>query len=173
MGITYPGLRFIHRRSIYYRTYCIWWAVTLRDLFFWLGLCLLVGGLSIFYVSMGIAAGDGTLLMPLDDTYIHFQYARQMAEGHPYQYNSGDDPTSGATSFLYAPLLAAGYGLGFKELALAYWAVGIGAVCLLLSAWLIYQLLPTGSGIAYLMTFLFVLMGAMSWAAFSGMETML
>lgn len=111
--------------------------------------------------------------MPLDDTYIHFQYTRQMAEGHPYQYNSGDDPTSGATSFLYSPLLAAGYFIGFKDLLLAYWAVGIGAVCLLLSAWLIYQLLPAGTWAAYLMPILFLLMGAMSWAAFSGMETLL
>ena len=40
---------------------------------------------------------EGEILMPLDDAYIHFQYAKQTANGHPYIYNPGDDPTSGAT----------------------------------------------------------------------------
>ncbi len=47
--------------------------------------------------------------MPLDDAYIHFQYARSIATGQPYAYNPGLPPTSGATSFLYPYLLALGY----------------------------------------------------------------
>ncbi|MCL4875740.1 MAG: hypothetical protein KJ064_03740 [Anaerolineae bacterium] len=139
-----------------------------RDLFYWLVLCITAGAVSLIYLS---ANTGNDLLMPLDDAYIHFQYAKQMAKGHPYEYNTGDEPTSGATSFLYSPFLAVGYLVGFKGLALSYWAVGLGAVALLFSAWLIYHMLDTWA--AYLMPLLFVLMGAMSWAAFSGMETML
>ena len=42
----------------------------------------------------------------LDDAYIHFQYARAIAEGHPLRYQAGAPPTSGATSFLWPLLLA-------------------------------------------------------------------
>src|SRR6185436_20951141 len=52
-------------------------------------------------------------VMPLDDTYIHFQYARVLATGHFMQYNPGQPPSSGATSFMYPALLAVGYILGF------------------------------------------------------------
>ncbi len=140
---------------------------------FWALLCGLAGAITIFYGSLGMVAGEGQLLMPLDDAYIHFQYARQMATGHAYHYNPQDSPTSGATSFLYTPLLAIGYSLGLTDAALAYWAVGIGAVSLLLSAWVIHQILPEKSTYSYAAPFIFILTGAFSWAAFSGMETSL
>ncbi len=77
--------------------------------------------------------------MPLDDAYIHFQYARQLADGEPYVYNPGEAPTSGATSFIYPYVLAVGYLLGFKGLNLGLWAMGVGTSTLLLSGWLIYH----------------------------------
>ncbi len=145
------------------------------------------------YLSLGLSASNGPLLMPLDDTYIHFQYARQMASVEPYVYSPGDDPTSGATSFLYTPLLAVGYLIGFHGLSLAYWAVAIGSFSFLLSAWLIFRLMmesPVAKRpldplfeqggehqamwwIALLITLAYILTGAMVWAAVSGMETML
>src|SRR5687768_4338727 len=89
------------------------------DFRMWIFLCIFVGVLLTIYISLGLAASPGTLLMPLDDTYIHFQYARQMASGEPYVYNPGDAATSGGTSFLYPILLALGYKLGFTDLSLA------------------------------------------------------
>lgn len=132
-------------------------------------LVVLVGLISVGY--LGLSNDD--LLMPLDDAYIHFQYARQMASGYPYQYNTGDEPTSGATSFIYSLLLALGYWIGFQGLALAYWAVAIGVLCLLGSAWLIHKMLPPDTASAYFLPMIFILTGAFSWAAFSGMETSL
>lgn len=85
-----------------------------RNCLLWAGLaawCVLGALLSI---TLGRAAGGGEMLMPLDDVYIHFQYARQLALGQPYVYNAGEPPTSGATSFLYPYVLAAGYALGFQ-----------------------------------------------------------
>ena len=153
------------------------------NLLSWTVLCLVVGGIALLYISLGLLASDGTLLMPLDDTYIHFQYARQMAQGDPYIYNPGDEPTSGATSFLYTPLLAVGYFVGFHDLSLAYWAIGVGSLLFLLSAWLIYHLVLAAfppdklshvSNItALILSLAFVINGAFAWAAFSGMETML
>ncbi|NDJ87024.1 MAG: hypothetical protein GYB66_14185 [Chloroflexi bacterium] len=151
------------------------------DIVAWLILCVSLGGVSVLYLSLGLVTSESALIMPLDDTYIHFQYARQMAQGDPYVYNPGDEPSSGATSFLYTPLLAIGYWLGFDGLRLGYWAAVIGAVCFLLSGWLIYRLALRAVAAPYrtqrvtatLLMLAFVISGPMIWAAYSGMETLL
>src|SRR5262249_13773441 len=43
---------------------------------------------------------------PLDDAYIHFQYARAIAEGHPLRFQAGEPISSGATSLLWPAILA-------------------------------------------------------------------
>lgn len=137
-------------------------------------LIVLISILFGWYLSLGMDVSGDTLLMPLDDTYIHFQYARQMASGDPYAYNPGQPPTSGATSFLYTPLLAIGYLLGFQGLALAYWAVALGYFFLILSGWLIYKLVAAEKGnewVGLAFALGFVLGGPFIWAALSGMET--
>ena len=42
----------------------------------------------------------------LDDAYIHFQYARAFAEGHPFRYQAGEPISTGATSFAWPAVLA-------------------------------------------------------------------
>lgn len=54
----------------------------------------------------------GTPAAPLDDAYIHFQFARSFAEGSPLVYSPGSGPVAGATSLLWPSLLAVGYALG-------------------------------------------------------------
>jgi hypothetical protein len=142
----------------------------------WTAICSSLGLGIIFYLSLSLQVNSEALVMPLDDSYIHFQYARQMASGEPYTYNPGDDPTSGATSLLYTPLLAVGHLLGFHELSLSLWAVGWGAFWHLLSAWIIYVLLRGESLFsltALLLSIAYALSGAFLWAALSGMETAL
>ncbi|GAB4526440.1 MAG: hypothetical protein OHK0046_43230 [Anaerolineae bacterium] len=146
-------------------------------------LCVVVAGVLLTYVATSVMIGQGNMVMPLDDAYIHFQYARQAASGQPYVYNPGDPPTSGATSFLYPYLLAAGYAIGFQGLSLGLWALGIGALLLLASGWLVYwlvrallirwQMLPFSylNGLPLLAALTFVLNGAVSWHFMSGMET--
>src|SRR5690348_13183272 len=63
----------------------------------------LVAGL--IYLRQGIAA-QGRLGFPLDDSYIHLQFARNLATGHGWSFNPGE-PTPGATSPLWVALLAA------------------------------------------------------------------
>jgi hypothetical protein len=148
----------------------------------WLALSLMVGLVTVLYLALSLAVSAHPLLMPLDDTYIHFQYARQFARGEPMAYTPGDPPTSGATSLLYPPLLAAGYELGFTGWSLAYWALAIGATCLFGASWLVYLIgranpLAAGeterSGYALAMALAFALSGPFVWAALSGMETAL
>ena len=134
------------------------------------GLALLVFAV---YVFTSVSIGGGQPVMPLDDAYIHFQYAHQIAVGQPYIYNPGLPPTSGATSFLYPYLLAVGDLIGFRGLNLGLWAMGIGAVALALSAYLIYRilLLIASYGLALIFAAAFVLDGWIDWHFMSGMET--
>ncbi len=112
--------------------------------------------------------------MPLDDVYIHFQYARQMAMGQPYIYNPGLPATSGATSFLYPYILAVGYLAGFHGLKLGLWAMIVGTLAFVSAMWLIYKLvrlLGAGDWPAALVAVAFGLDGAVAWHFMSGMET--
>ena len=45
---------------------------------------------------------------PLDDVYIHFDFARSLAQGHPFEWMPGNGYSSGETSPLYAVVLAIG-----------------------------------------------------------------
>jgi hypothetical protein len=140
----------------------------------WLLFCLMAGGVLLVYAFASRAAGRGEFLLPLDDVYIHFQYARQFAQGQPYVYNPGQPPTSGATSFLYPYALALGYGIGFQGLSLSLWAMIVGALALLASLWLVYRLIRiynTSDGLALLAALIFGLTGAVNWHFMSGMET--
>lgn len=128
----------------------------------------------IIYVLTALDAGQGNLLMPLDDVYIHFQYARQMAIGHPYQYNLIDPPTSGATSLIYPYLLAFGYLIGFKGLWLGLWAMILGTFAMIASLWAVYRLckaMDVPQWLSILTAVSFGLTGSISWHFMSGMET--
>lgn len=112
--------------------------------------------------------------MPLDDVYIHFQYARQIAQGQPYVYNDGQPPTSGATSFLYPFWLAFGYRLGFTGLNLALWALISGAGALALTALASWRYLAhhQPKPLQRLLTLALILTtGSLLWHYVSGMET--
>jgi arabinofuranosyltransferase len=81
------------------------------------------------------------LLWPLrhyvtDDTFIHLQYARRLAQGHGLVFNVGER-VYGCTSPLWAALLAAGMALGIPGLALAR-ALGLAAA--LASVFLFFRL---------------------------------
>jgi hypothetical protein len=62
----------------------------------------------------GVLAKVGHAAAPLDDAYIHFQYARALAEGHPMRFQAGEPMTSGATSILWPAVLAPFWALGAR-----------------------------------------------------------
>lgn len=142
----------------------------------WLLYCMMAALIFMVYVAASVAESQGEIIMPLDDTYIHFQYARQITNLQPYVYNPGGEATSGATSFLYPYVLALGYAAGFDGLSLGVWAMAVGALALVVSAWIVCLLagvwgLPLWA--AWASGAIFMLNGAVSWHAMSGMETSL
>ncbi|MBL8741744.1 MAG: hypothetical protein JNK04_11640, partial [Myxococcales bacterium] len=111
--------------------------------------------------------------MPLDDSFIHFVYARRFAEGSPFTFSPGDGYSSGATSFAWPLLLVPFYLFGLRGLDLVWAVWGIGTVLHAAVAVetkrLVGGLAGTAAGIgAGAMCLLF---GAFTWFAWSGMET--
>lgn len=145
-----------------------------RSLFIWAVCVLLAGAVFLVYTMTSRAEGRGEFLLPLDDVYIHFQYARQLAVGQPYVYNPGLPASSGATSFLYPYMLAVGYNLGFQGLNLSLWAMVLGALALAGSLWLVYRLARSWNVPEWLavgLVAIFAFSGPVSWHFMSGMET--
>ncbi len=123
------------------------------------------------FMAVGLWYTDGHITPPLDDTAIHLQYARQMADGEYYRYHDGDPRTSGATSWLYAHLLAllSFFGINGSPLAGAALILGAALFCwiILLAA----RLVPKGSVTDRRRTaFLLVFHGGLLWSFLSGME---
>lgn len=77
-----------------------------------------------------LAAGGGTLGAPLDDSYIHFQFARSFARFHPFEYVPGLPRVPGATSLLWPALLVPAIWLGASGSGLVAltWTLGFGAL---------------------------------------------
>ncbi|MFN2140407.1 MAG: hypothetical protein ACK2U5_07990 [Candidatus Promineifilaceae bacterium] len=148
---------------------------------FWIALIAFV--IAAIYMLTMLNAAEMRPVAPLDDAYIHFQYARQIALGFPWQYNTGDPISTGATSLLYPFLLSAGYRLGFQEDAIVWPAMLLGAVSLAISSVLIFRITcvlfePRGGGeipwrrpLAWMTSILFLLTGAIPWSFLNGMET--
>src|SRR5579863_5615241 len=78
----------------------------------------------------GILAKTGHPAASLDDAYIHFQYARAIAEGHPLRFQAGAPITSGATSLLWPALLAPFWALGARDNAILWpaWLLSFAAL---------------------------------------------
>lgn len=135
---------------------------------------ILVIMISAVYLSAGLLGADTGPVAPLDDAYITFQYARQIAQGKPYRYNDQDPPTTGMTSHLFGFLLAGAYRIGFTGARLVAFALGSGVIWLGLISWLTYHLalhLTERRAWALLGAVLALLTGSVQWGSFNGMET--
>ena len=112
--------------------------------------------------------------LPLDDAFIHFQFARRLAEGAFFEYVPGEGYSSGATSLLWPLLLAPFHFVGLHGLSLAWaaWALGtlahagVAVEAARLCRPLAGRAAAAGAG-AMCLAF-----GAFAWFAWSGMETM-
>lgn len=134
-------------------------------------LATLVSG-HVFYGYMLHQTG-GEWSAPLDDVFIHFDYARATARGYPFQWSEGNGFSSGNTSLTYPFALALGYVLGFGERSpgLMLWAAMIAACATLGFFWALPRLfgsLPRWTHLLAIVTVYSV--GALSWSLWSGME---
>jgi len=131
-----------------------------------------------FYRSMGHQTG-GVWSAPLDDVFIHLDFARQTARGAWLEWAPGNGYSSGATSPLYACLLALAYLVGARGSSLLV----VAALLAMASCWgalLAFRRgyvrlgpgLPPAAGLLA-MPLVFYAVGAVDWAFWSGMEVAL
>lgn len=87
-------------------------------------------GLGIWAGSAVREACGGSLGAPLDDSYIHFQFARSFAHFRPFQYVPYQPPVPGATSLLWPALLTPAIWLGASGAGLigVTWLLGFAAL---------------------------------------------
>jgi len=140
----------------------------LRDAAPGAALALAVGAL--FWLPSASAA-RGYFPAPLDDVYIHFDFARSLAEGHPFEWIPGNGYSSGETSPLYALLLAVGWVIGFRGKLLGAWAavVAVASLASFLSS--VRKLArPCPSWLGWGAAVLTLSVGVVDWSLFSGME---
>jgi len=144
----------------------------------WLASLLLVGCLALTAFALNaraFAEGQGDTLslskgsVPLDDAWIHFQFARNLARGDGLSFNPGQ-PTSGSTAPLWTFLLAAVYLAGGR-----FPIAGevLSAVCYLATLAATYALGKRVTGrrwAAWLAGVVVAVNGRMVWAGLSALE---
>jgi hypothetical protein len=112
---------------------------------------------------------DGRLGWPLDDSWIHLQFARNLAAGRGLAYNSGELVT-GSTAPLWTALLALLAYLPGSPLAWAQLAGALLYVASVDATWRLARELDLAPGLAALAAGLTLGTGWMVWSALSGME---
>jgi hypothetical protein len=108
----------------------------------------------------------------LDDSFIHFQYARAFADGHPLRYQAGEPFTMGATSLLWPAILAPFYAVGFRDVAILWpaWALSFLALGLLAHETFHLTHRLAGTECAFGAAAMVLSFSAFTWCAASGME---
>lgn len=126
-----------------------------------------VGG----YITL--SAGRYGIGFPLDDAWIHQTYARNLAQLSEWSFIPGR-PSAGSTSPLWSVLLAVGY---LVRLAPLIWSFLLGGVLLAALATLMVRYSRASGGAAHIpalwIGLLVVFEYHLTWAAASGMETLL
>jgi hypothetical protein len=124
--------------------------------------------------EMAARGALGPWSAPLDDVFIHFDFARQAVRGHPFEWSPGAGYSSGGTSLLYPFVLVPGFWLGLGGLNLMRWAAVVACVCVfgaLLALRRFFRELPRAT--TYLLPPVFLCVGALDWSLWSGMEVAL
>jgi hypothetical protein len=125
-------------------------------------------------VGTGPSLSEG---VPLDDAWIHFQFARNLARGDGFAFNPGH-PTAGSTAPLWSLLLAGIYALGVpfplagQLLSAACFLLVLGATYALTRR-LTAQRLTGHRWAAWLAGAVVAINGRLVWAGLSALETCL
>ncbi len=132
----------------------------------------LVAAASFYAPALRATGGDWPA--PLDDVFIHFDFARSIARGHPFEWIAGQGFSSGETSVLYPFVLAGGYALGFRGIALGAWAAVVATGSLVAMMRSLRTLVrPAPAWVAWAGAVPLVSVGVLDWSWFSGMEVAL
>ncbi len=133
----------------------------------------IIGGTMLVLTGMFAYATNGGFGFPLDDAWIHLQFAKNLRTYGVFSYFQNHMVTSGSTSPLYTALLAAGMFVTNNEFLLSYFW---GVTFLLLSAFLLSRVIMRLTGNSLLAAggaLLLLLDRHLLWIALSGMETTL
>ncbi|HVR99955.1 MAG TPA: hypothetical protein VMW27_25240 [Thermoanaerobaculia bacterium] len=133
----------------------------------WLLLAGALACLLYFATERWLLAGD--LGFPLDDSWIHLQFARNLAEGRGLSYNPGELVT-GSTAPLWTALLALLFALPGSVVV---WTKLLGVVLYLAgidATWRLARELDLPRGLAALAAGLTLSTSWLVWSALSGME---
>ncbi|MGB3714959.1 MAG: hypothetical protein WA996_11075 [Candidatus Promineifilaceae bacterium] len=135
----------------------------------------LVGGLALLAVLayIGVTFATDQVGFPLDDSWIHQTYARNLARSGQWEFVPGI-VSSGSTAPLWTLLLAVGYVLGLPYF---FWSFLLGWACLAWTGWAAMRLWgvlwPRRNNLDWIIGAVLVLSWPLVWAAGSGMETLL
>ncbi|RCK75801.1 MAG: putative membrane protein of unknown function [Ignavibacteriae bacterium] len=115
---------------------------------------------------------NGYFSFPLDDPWIHLQFAKNLNHYGSFSYYKDTNITSGSTAPLYTFLLSIGFNFTSNEFVLSY---TIGIIFFIASLIYFYYILnlefQSSTLITIFGTLFFGFMWKLHWAALSGMET--
>lgn len=135
-----------------------------------LAAALCLGGLAcLVYLAAELWLLSGGLGFPLDDSWIHLQFAKNLAAGHGLSYNAGE-PVTGSTAPLWTALLAL---LFYLPGNVALWTKLLGVAFYLASlhaTWKLARELGLSPALSGLATGLTAATSWLVWSALSGME---
>jgi arabinofuranosyltransferase len=143
----------------------------------WLASLLLVGCLALIAFALNaysFTGGQGGFTggVPLDDAWIHFQFARNLARGDGLSFNPGQ-PASGSTSPLWTLLLAAVYLVGGRFPVAGQALSAVGYLAMLAATYALGKRLTGCHWTAWLAGMVVGLNGRMVWAGLSALEVCL
>jgi arabinofuranosyltransferase len=130
--------------------------------------CLTLGGFAITSYHFNEEQGG----VPLDDAWIHFQFARNLARGDGLSFNPGQ-PTAGSTAPLWTLLLAAAYFVGGKFPIAGQLLSAVCYLTTLAATYVLGKRLTNRPWTAWLAGAVVAVNGRMVWAGLSALETCL
>ena len=109
----------------------------------------------------------------MDDAFISFRYARNVAQGLGWVYNPGGPQVEGFSNFLWTLMFIPAYGLKLNPMIVAQ---VMGSLCSLVVLWLTWKMAQSGVenrlGLAPLWApFLTAITGSFTYQAVTGLET--
>jgi len=110
--------------------------------------------------------------VPLDDAWIHFQFARNLARGDGLSFNAGQ-PTAGSTAPLWTFLLAGVYLIGGRFPVAGQVLSGACFLAALATTYALGRHLTRSRWLAWLAGMVVATNGRMVWAGLSALETCL
>jgi len=124
---------------------------------------------SIGYTAVEVYLLDGQMALPLDDSWIHLQFARNLATGEGLAFNPGQ-LVAGSTAPLWTAIVSLVFFLPGNPV---FWVKLVGVLLFLLGGWITLRLgleLALPRSLAMLAAVLTISTSWLVWSALSGLE---